>query len=226
MNPHRSSLQLSEEQQQRYDESAHLVTYEVGRYGRFCRPEEHDELAQHARLSLVRVCQGYLHLSIERFLPYARMSVRNACRNYCFGRGRLATLRDADTFELSENTPVKKNDEDVLTLGQVAENDLARDEGNGDLCHAARLFEIRQAVAELKNLTQRERRLLKLRFIDGLEQQQVAVKLGISVVQSKRVLRSALAKLRAHFAHLGALAPDAAIPRDTSAANENHWRYR
>jgi len=47
----------------------------------------------------------------------------------------------------------------------------------------------------LASLDERERRLLELRFVDGLSQSEIAVRLGMSQMHVSRLLRRALAHL-------------------------------
>jgi RNA polymerase sigma-B factor len=44
--------------------------------------------------------------------------------------------------------------------------------------------------------SERERRIIKLRFVDGLTQSQIAAEVGVSQVQVSRLLRGSLAKMR------------------------------
>jgi RNA polymerase sigma-B factor len=44
--------------------------------------------------------------------------------------------------------------------------------------------------------TERERTIIKLRFVDGMTQSQIAAQIGVSQVQVSRLLRAALAKMR------------------------------
>ncbi len=44
--------------------------------------------------------------------------------------------------------------------------------------------------------TERERMIIKLRFVDGLTQSQIAEKIGVSQVQISRLLRASLDKMR------------------------------
>jgi RNA polymerase sigma-B factor len=44
--------------------------------------------------------------------------------------------------------------------------------------------------------SERERRIIKLRFVDGLTQSQIAAQVGVSQVQVSRLLRGSLAKMR------------------------------
>jgi RNA polymerase sigma-B factor len=58
--------------------------------------------------------------------------------------------------------------------------------------------EARVAISSLINVlpSERERRIIKLRFVDGLTQSQIAAQIGVSQVQVSRLLRGSLAKMR------------------------------
>jgi RNA polymerase sigma-B factor len=60
--------------------------------------------------------------------------------------------------------------------------------------------------AGLQALDERERRIIHLRFYQGLTQSQIAVELGISQMHVSRLIRAALEKLREEIEH-GAPAP-------------------
>ena len=62
----------------------------------------------------------------------------------------------------------------------------------------------------LAGLTDREQRLLKLRFVEELTQDQIGNQLGVSQMQVSRLLRASLAKLRENMGEL----PQAAAIRD------------
>lgn len=51
----------------------------------------------------------------------------------------------------------------------------------------------------LAKLPRRERTILKLRFVDGLPQSQIAAQVGVSQMQVSRLLASSLARLREDF---------------------------
>jgi RNA polymerase sigma-B factor len=44
--------------------------------------------------------------------------------------------------------------------------------------------------------TERERQIIKMRFVDGLTQSQIAAQIGVSQVQISRLLRASLDKMR------------------------------
>jgi len=56
------------------------------------------------------------------------------------------------------------------------------------------------AIALLDRLAPRERRILTLRFFDGLSQEQIAQEIGTSQVHVGRLIAASLAQLRQHLA--------------------------
>ena len=50
-------------------------------------------------------------------------------------------------------------------------------------------------AAGLRTLDERERRIVQLRFVDGLTQSQIAAEIGVSQMHVSRLLRRALEKL-------------------------------
>ena len=52
----------------------------------------------------------------------------------------------------------------------------------------------------LRSLDERERRIIHLRFVEGLTQSQIAVEIGISQMHVSRLIRRALEKLSAEIA--------------------------
>jgi RNA polymerase sigma-B factor len=87
----------------------------------------------------------------------------------------------------SLDAPVQNGDEDETTLATTLG---AHDNGYE---HVETVMLIENALA---SLTDRERRLLQLRFVDELTQAQIGTQLGVSQMQISRLLRATLAKLR------------------------------
>lgn len=67
-------------------------------------------------------------------------------------------------------------------------------------------------VVALKRLSPRDRRILQLRFVDGLTQSEIAAKLGVSQMQISRLLAASLQSLRTSFE---SQAPESESPPDT-----------
>ena len=122
-----------------------------------------------------------------------------------------ATLGRSPTIaELAEETGVDEEEVmEALEVGRAyASRSLTRqldsDEGVGaelidlidDEERGYEAAENRQLLASgLKALDDRERRIVQLRFVDGLTQSQIAVEIGISQMHVSRLIRRALEKL-------------------------------
>jgi RNA polymerase sigma-B factor len=79
--------------------------------------------------------------------------------------------------------------------------DLDPLESLGELEHEYEVSEDRAVLAPgLKALDERERRILHLRFFEGLTQSQIAQQVGISQMHVSRLIRRSLEKLREEIA--------------------------
>ena len=122
-----------------------------------------------------------------------------------------ATLGRSPTIaELAEEAGVDEEDVvEALEVGRAyASRSLSRaldsDEGAGaelidmidDEEHGYEAAENRHLLATgLKALDERERRIIQLRFVEGLTQSQIAVEIGISQMHVSRLIRRALERL-------------------------------
>lgn len=75
----------------------------------------------------------------------------------------------------------------------------------------ALFFDVRHAIATLPTLTKMERRILQLRFIEGLADEVIQKRLKRSYVTVSLASSAGIRKLREHFAGRGALAPGTKI---------------
>jgi RNA polymerase sigma-B factor len=99
-----------------------------------------------------------------------------------------------------------------LSQGGGSENgeDLDPLESLGDIEHQYEVSEDRAVLAPgFKVLDERERRILHLRFFEGLTQSQIAQQVGISQMHVSRLIRRALEKIREEIA-VDELDPDRA----------------
>ncbi len=98
----------------------------------------------------------------------------------------LAALQAYETCSLDARRP--GNDDDGVSYAET----LGREDERYELieCDVA----LRSALIEI---APRERRILRLRFVDDLTQSQIAERLGISQMQVSRLLRRSLERLRA-----------------------------
>lgn len=127
-----------------------------------------------------------------------------------------ATLGRSPTIaELAEETSVDEEEVvEALEVGRAyASRSLTRalegDEGGGaelidlidDEERGYEAAENRELLASgLRTLDERERRIIHLRFVEGLTQSQIAVEIGISQMHVSRLIRRALEKLSAEIA--------------------------
>jgi RNA polymerase sigma-B factor len=97
---------------------------------------------------------------------------------------------------LQELDPSLKVRVTVLVDGQNGE----LEQGNGELEQGYELGEDRATLAQgFRVLDERERRLLRLGFFEGMSQSQIAREVGISQIHVSRLTRRALTKLRAEI---------------------------
>jgi RNA polymerase sigma-B factor len=88
---------------------------------------------------------------------------------------------------LSLDAPRPGGEDDAITYGDAVGEDDARYE----------LVELdATVVAVLDQIPLRERQILRMRFIDGLTQTQIAARVGVSQMQVSRLLRRSLDQLR------------------------------
>jgi RNA polymerase sigma-B factor len=129
---------------------------------------------------------------------------------------QTATLGRSPTIaELAEEAGVDEEEVvEALEVGRAyASRSLTRaldsDEGVGaelidlidDEERGYEAAENRQLLATgLKSLDERERRIIQLRFVEGLTQSQIAVEIGISQMHVSRLIRRALEKLSEEIA--------------------------
>jgi len=86
-----------------------------------------------------------------------------------------------------------------MTMGDLPEKWMAIEEEQLSVPEdnsSALFFENRQAVKNPKTPTSFERRVLRLRFFDGLDRRALAKQLRCSIPHVQRTIRSAIAKLR------------------------------
>ena len=89
---------------------------------------------------------------------------------------------------LSLDAPVSSEEDGGATLGELLGGDDADFERATD-----------RALLEslLRTITPREREILRLRFAEDLTQSQIGARIGVSQMQVSRILRGALARMRA-----------------------------
>jgi RNA polymerase sigma-B factor len=113
----------------------------------------------------------------------------------------LASELDVEAGELSEAQVAAKG----YTLGSLdapAHFGASVSLGDGVPDQGDPYSEVERAEwlrAALSRLTDRERRIIRMRFVDGLTQEQVGDQLGVSQMQASRLLKAILGRLRDHL---------------------------
>lgn len=216
MNPHRSDLRLNPRQLELFDSHLWLIRRAVKRYGRWCTDLHFEDFKQHCRLGLCRAVKN-LNVSIREPGAVLWMGVRQAAIGFLFGRSRFGSAEARDAAQhVSLDETVGVGEDGSFTRLDLFESDLAQIEINSERPwrnESAVFYELLRAA---ENLEPRERRFLLLKFGAGQGLQQAARRMGISTALGKRLQRSGVRKMRAHFAARGyrALAADARIPAD------------
>jgi RNA polymerase sigma factor (sigma-70 family) len=196
-----------------FEANQHLAKRAARKFGGlYPRVASFEEIEQNALIGLWRAASLF---SGGDFAPFALQRINWYLKQAFFGRfaGNTAVV-NARRYELQGSAPVAEDS--ALTLmdradALSAEEDLASTPGA--YRRAARLYDIRAALRSAP-LDAREKRVLHLRFVTGLELEPIAERIGFSVPVVKRTIRSGVQKLRAYFASQGSLPISASIPND------------
>lgn len=217
-NPKRNSLRLSRHEQALFDAHEFLVKPVARQFcGRYPGLPM-DEVLQAARLGL---CHAVKHRgrAVARdipFAPFARMRMKWSCAQWMFGRfAGMSAVQNAKRHEFSASEETVTKEGEQITRGERAENKIAKREMGdeiGTLRLEARRAEMRDAIATLATLTDFERKVMRLRYVDGLERATMAKKLRCSQPTVQRATHKAVGKLRAMLVHQGSLPPSAPLP--------------
>ena len=213
--PKPQSLELTKKHQKLYDANVHLTFWAANRYAYTHPTAARDEVLQACRIGLTRAILKNDSIREMSFTSFAIQMMLWECGKQLFGccAGVSATT-NARKYELSGDAPVTRRDGGSTTRGVTAEYKQGRkemQEDHGAFNLAARQQEIREAF---NLLSKRERRLLNLKFFRGLDNGELASRLGLSRPTVVRAVRSGIAKLRIHFADQKALPPEAPLPPD------------
>lgn len=144
------------------------------------------------------------------FGAYATRQIRWGISRYFFhgfaGSPGAAAARHAVERELQGSIPIPTAGDGQRTVLDFADDladnhELAADPGLDR--YEGRFGEIERAIASPGLLTPYERRVLRLRFQQGLKVAAIAAKLRVSETPIKSALRAGVRKLRQHFAAQG-----------------------
>ena len=186
-----------------------------------------DDLEQVAYLALVRAAHKYDGALAEDFLVYAVPTIRGEVKRYFRDHGwtvrppRRVQELQAEVMRSESRDPLELAETLGVTEAEVAEaqqlngcfSPLSLDapvNGDsgvaslGDLLvgedaeHSA--SEARLMLAPvLRSLTERERLIVSLRFVEDLTQEEIGIRIGVTQMQVSRLLKKVMTKLRAEL---------------------------
>jgi RNA polymerase sigma factor (sigma-70 family) len=219
--PKRSSLNLNADQRRLFDQHQDLINFVTAPYVRAYSSKfgiSRDEFRQAARIGLAAAANKFDPSRGVPFAPFARVKMKHHCNDVLAlsgGSAGMAAVRDARVHTLAYDKPVVTRTGKLTTRGAIAEKRLGGRAAQAEiatLAELSRLVEVREAITRLETLTPVERKVLRLRFLEGLDRMATARRLRCSGTHVRRVQYRAVVKLRLHFAGKGALAPDLPMP--------------
>jgi hypothetical protein len=104
------------------------------------------------------------------FPPFAHHLIKNSCRAFLWGRHHPAAIRHAVVREKSMSEELRAGEDGPYTRENWVEDRAGKRELQSDVAHdkfLTRLFELREALQLLTTLTAFEKRVLRLRFVNG-----------------------------------------------------------
>ncbi len=178
-------MRITDERTELIERHLPLVRAVARRYAH--RGEPLEDLVQVGSLGLIKAVDRYDPRRGVTLGAYAAPTIEGEIRNHLRDRGALVRVpRDAPP-EAATRTPLPLEPSAELWADPAAEQNLAQGE--------ARVL----LAGGLRHLHSRERRIVELRYYDGLTQRRIAATLGISQVHVSRLLRASLGKLRAEL---------------------------
>ena len=202
-------LSLTSERQLLFEEHRSIARSEARRF--LARNRGNYDRLEVEQASLTGLWQSCFYWKPElakfTFGAYATIGCRRGITAYYFGHVGLAPSSAASrnaakhNFSGSEPSPSPGQPEYTVmdcAVDRVADRELSASPGEDRL--ASRLFELREAI---RTLTPRERRVLRLRYVEGLEREAIAAKIGLSRAVIHRTISSGVKKLRTYFAAKG-----------------------
>src|ERR687897_3455844 len=153
----------------------------------------------------VRVPRGLQELNVQISKLIEQLTVQLGRSPTIPELAQAAGVEEEDVLEALESGQAYA----TLSLSAPASGDDSSDldplESLGEVEHEYEVSEDRAVLAPgIKALDERERRILHLRFFEGLTQSQIAQQVGISQMHVSRLIRRALEKIRAEISTDGA----------------------
>jgi len=163
----------------------------------------------------VRVPRGLQELNVQLSKLVEQLTVQLGRSPTIPELAKAAGVEEEEVLEALESGRAYSSLSLSQGTGQEDGEELDPLESLGDLEHQYEVSEDRAVLAPgFRALDERERRILHLRFFEGLTQSQIAQQVGISQMHVSRLIRRALEKIRDEIA---AEEPDAAQQRRRAA---------
>ena len=191
----------------------HMATKYARRYPRI----ELDDLAQECLQSLTRAAQLYRDRGADGppFSAFALLCLKQVCWAH------VRKLRRRES-EISLDEIVSYDGDDPLTVFDVLDYrraDAAERARPARAHEAARYAEVRRLIETLETLTPLERRIMRLRYVIGLELPQICRRVGKSPCTVSTLSAIGIRKLQRHF---GVETKPERVKRFSPAHHSNH----
>jgi RNA polymerase sigma-B factor len=146
----------------------------------------------------IRVPRGLQELNVKLSRLLEQLTVELGRSPSIPELAEAAGVDDEDVLEAIESSQAYSAVSLSTPGGSSAEGELDPLESIGEVEHGYEISEDRVVLEPgLDVLDERERRIIHLRFWEGLTQSQIAVRVGISQMHVSRLIRRALEKVRA-----------------------------
>jgi RNA polymerase sigma-B factor len=149
----------------------------------------------------VRVPRGLQELNVQLSMLVEQLTVQYSRSPTIPELAKAAGVEEEEVLEALESGRAYSTLSLSQTTGSEDGEEIDPLESLGVLEHRYEVSEDRAVLAPgFKALDERERRILHLRFFEGLTQSQIAQQVGISQMHVSRLIRRALEKIRAEIA--------------------------
>ncbi|HLM34239.1 MAG TPA: sigma-70 family RNA polymerase sigma factor, partial [Gaiellaceae bacterium] len=149
----------------------------------------------------VRVPRGLQELNVQLSKLVEQLTVQLGRSPTIPELAKAAGVEEEEVLEALESGRAYSSLSLSQGTGQEDGEELDPLESLGDLEHQYEVSEDRAVLAPgFRALDERERRILHLRFFEGLTQSQIAQQVGISQMHVSRLIRRALEKIRDEIA--------------------------
>jgi RNA polymerase sigma factor (sigma-70 family) len=173
---------ISEEKVKMYQDNIKLSTFAIKKWLHSSPPELREELTGEARVGLWRACVSFDPSKGLKFSTFAYACIQRQCMRYL--RKMIAQKRTTLLSNVSLDSIVYDNGGSELEL-----NDFIGREP--DFANQVFAKEVKKEIMEDK--------VLRLRFIEGLKQEEIGEILGLSQTQVSRRIKSKREKLREKY---------------------------